>query len=172
MSDWSLRLARPEDAEFMPAIELAAAELFKDDPDLTSVDFSDTWEPAELRQMIGKGHCLVAHVGDLMAGFLVSEPFRRELHVWEIDVHPRYQGRGIGAGLMRACQVDARNCGYNALTLTTFRDLPWNAPFYARLGFVEITDLASYPRLRMELEEEAKTGLPRERRCAMIHFLD
>jgi GNAT superfamily N-acetyltransferase len=172
MSDWTLRLARPADAELMPAIELAAAQLFKDDPDLGQIDFEDTWEPDELRQMIGKGHCLVAHVGDEMAGFIVTEPFRRELHVWEMDVHPRHQNRGIGAGLMRACQTDARNGGYNALTLTTFRDVSWNAPFYSRLGFVEISDLAAYPRLSAELEEEAKAGFPRKRRCAMIHFLD
>ena len=172
MSGWSLRLARPQDADSMPAIELAAARLFMDDPDLSNIDFSDTWEPAELRQMIAKGHCLVVHVHDEMAGFLVSEPFRRELHIWEIDVHPDYQGRGIGAGLIRACQVDARNCGYNAITLTTFRDLAWNAPFYRRLGFVEITDLAAYPRLNSELQEEAEAGFPLERRCAMINFLD
>ena len=172
MSDWTLRLARPDDAELMPAIELAAAQIFASDPDLTNIDFDDTWEPVELRQMIGQGHCLVAHVGDEMAGFIVTEPFRRELHVWEMDVHPRFQCSGIGAGLLRACEVDARNSGFSALTLTTFRDLSWNAPFYSRLGFVEITNLAAYPRLSAELEEETEAGFPRERRCAMIHFLD
>jgi ribosomal protein S18 acetylase RimI-like enzyme len=172
MNDWTLRLARPEDAELMPAIEFAASQAFAEDPDLINFDFDDTWESAELRQMIGKGHCLVAHVGDVMAGFIVTEPFRRELHVWEMDVHPRFQGKGIGASLMRACQVDAKNCGFSALTLTTFRDLLWNAPFYSRLGFVEINDLAAYLRLSAELEEEAQSGLSRERRCAMIHFLN
>ena len=172
MSDWTLRLAQPDDAELMPAIEFAASRLFMSDPDLANVDFDDTWEPDELRQMIRKGHSLVTHVGDEMAGFLVNEPFRRELHIWEIDVLPHHQGKGIGAGLIRACQVDARNCGYSALTLTTFRDVAWNAPFYSRLGFVEITDMAAYPRLNAELDEEASAGLPRQRRCAMIHFLD
>lgn len=170
--DWSLRLARPEDADFMPAIESAAAVLFAEDPDLTELDLSDGWKPDELRRLIRKGHCLVAHVGDEMAGFLASEPFSRELHVWEMDVDPRFQGQGIGAGLLRACQIDARNAGFRAITLTTFRDLPWNAPFYAKLGFEEVTALDAHPRLASELALEADNGLPAERRCAMIHFLD
>lgn len=170
--DWSLRLARPEDAELMPAIEASAAALFHNDPSLAAIDFSDLWVPSELQSMIRKGHCLVAHVGDEMAGFLVNEPFNRELHIWEMDVQPAYQQRGIGAGLIRACQIDARNAGFTAITLTTFRDVPWNAPFYQRLGFDEVTALDAHPRLASELALEADDGFPAERRCAMIHFLD
>lgn len=172
MSGWSLRLARPEDAELMPAIEAAASVAFADDPDLADLDFDDGWEPPELARLIRKGHCLVSHVGDEMAGFLVSEPFSRELHIWEMDVHPRFQKRGIGAGLIRAAQIDARNSGFRALTLTTFRDLAWNGPFYARLGFDEVTALDAHPRLAGELANEVDDGLPADRRCAMIHFLD
>jgi ribosomal protein S18 acetylase RimI-like enzyme len=125
-----------------------------------------------LQRYIRKGHCLVTHVGDVMAGFLVSEPFRRELHIWEMSVDPRFQRRGIGAGMTRAAQIDARNSGYKAVTLTTFRDVPWNGPFYARLGFEEVIALDAHPRLAAELANEADDGLPAERRCAMIHFLD
>ena len=172
MTNWSLRLARPEDAELMPEIEAAASVLFADDPDLQGLDFEDGWDEDELRALIRKGHCLVAHVAAEMVGFIATEPFKRELHVWEVDVLPALQGNGIGAGLLRACQIDARNSGFRALTLTTFRDLPWNGPFYERLGFVEIEDLAAHPRLAKELEMEAANGLPRERRCAMICFLE
>lgn len=171
-SDWTLRLAQPSDAMHMPAIERAASTLLSGDPDLAGIDFDDLWEEPELLSLIRKGHCLVSHVGERMAGFLVSEPFRRELHIWEMDVHPDFQQRGIGAGLMRAAQVDARMSGFSALTLTTFRDLPWNGPFYARLGFEEVTALDAHPRLAGELANEIDDGLPAERRCAMIHFLE
>ncbi|MFU7527565.1 GNAT family N-acetyltransferase [Qipengyuania sp. ASV99] len=171
-TDWSLRLAKPEDAEAMPAIERAAAELFVGDPDLANFDPDDTWAPHELQKMIRKGHCLVAFAEGQMAGFLVNEPFRRELHIWEMDVHPRFQRCGIGAGLLRACMIDARNAGFRAVTLTTFRDLPWNGPFYAKLGFDEVTALDAHPRLAGELANEADDGLPIDRRCAMICFLD
>ncbi|MEL7198348.1 MAG: GNAT family N-acetyltransferase [Pseudomonadota bacterium] len=172
MSDWSLRLARLQDADEMPTIERAAASLFADDPDLGDLDPDDTWTPDELRGLIRKGHCLVAHVGDQMAAFLASQPFQRELHIWEMDVLPQFQRRGIGAGLVRAAMIDARNSGFQALTLTTFRDLAWNAPFYARLGFEEVTALDAHPRLAGELANEVDDGLPADRRCAMIYFLD
>ncbi len=171
-SDWSLRLAREADAEALPAIERAAGEKFADDPDLQDLDFDETWEPEELCRLIRKGHCLVVESSSNIVGFLASEPFRRELHIWEMDVLPEMQGQGIGAGLIRACQVDARNSGFSALTLTTFRDLPWNGPFYQRLGFVEVVDFDAHPRLAGYLDEEAEDGLPPERRCAMICFLD
>jgi hypothetical protein len=61
---------------------------------------------------------------------------------------------------------------FKALTLTTFRDLPWNGPFYARLGFEEVTALDAHLRLAGELANEVDDGLPADRRCAMICFLD
>ena len=166
MSDWSLRLARAGDAAAMPGIERAGtAEPAAPDPDRIRSE-------AEFARLIRKGHSLVAHVGETMAGFLVAERFSRELHIWEMHVAPAFQGKGIGTGLVRAAQIDARNTGFKALTLTTFRDLAWNAPFYARLGFEEVTALDAHPRLAGELANEADDGLPPERRCAMICFLD
>ena len=170
--DWSLRLARPEDAEVMPEIERAAAVAFAGQPGLERLDFTRTRTPADFARLIRKGHCLAAHVGETIAGFLVAERFSRELHIWEMDVAPAFQRRGIGAGLVRAAQIDARNSGIAALTLTTFRDVAWNAPFYARLGFDEVTALDAHPRLAGELANEVDDGLPAGRRCAMICFLD
>lgn len=166
---WSLRLARPEDAAAMPGIERAAAVAFADEP---SVDPARTRSQADYARLIRRGHSLAAHVGEAMAGFLVAQPFSRELHIWEMDVAPAFQRRGIGSGLVRAAMIDARNTGFRALTLTTFRDLAWNGPFYARLGFEEVTALDAHPRLAGELANEVDDGLPADRRCAMICFLD
>ena len=161
-----------DDAELMPPIEAAAGQLFKQVEGLAGLAGNQSLPIDRLQRYIRKGHCLMAHVEDAPAGFLVTEPFSRELHIWEVDVHPDFQGRGLGAGLMRACMIDARNSGFRAVTLTTFRDVPWNAPFYERLGFEEVTALDAHPRLAGELALEADHGLPIERRCAMIHFLD
>jgi len=120
---------------------------------------------------IARGHCLVAEEGGELVGFLASQPFGRELHVWELDVVPAHQGKGIGAALLRGAMIDAGNAGFAALTLTTFRDIPWNAPFYAKLGFEEVTALDAHPRLAGELAVETDSGLPANMRCAMIRFL-
>lgn len=167
--DWSLRLARVADAAAMPGIEQAAAVAFADEP---AVDPARIRSEADYARLIRKGHSLVAHVGETLAGFIVAERFSRELHIWEMDVAPQFQRRGIGAGLVRAAQIDARNTGIAALTLTTFRDVAWNAPFYARLGFEEVTALDAHLRLAGELANEVDDGLPADRRCAMICFLN
>jgi GNAT superfamily N-acetyltransferase len=171
MSGWRIRLARPEDAEALPDIERAAAILFADDPDCVRLDLEDVWAAKEHRSLIARGHCLVAEMGADVIGFLATQPFGRELHIWEMDVHPDHQGQGIGTVLLRACLVDATNSGFSAVTLTTFRDLPWNGPFYSRIGFMEVMDLAAHPRLAAEIAEEIGSGLPAARRIAMIKFL-
>ncbi len=170
-TEWSLRLARPDDAEHLPAIEAAAATVFGQDEALAHLAHGPTNSVQTLQRYIRRGHCLVALATDAIAGFLVNQPFGRELHIWELSVDPQHQQRGIGAGLLRACQIDARNSGFQAITLTTFRTIEWNGPFYSRRGFEEVTALDAHPRLAAELALEADNGMPMEQRCAMIHFL-
>ena len=173
MTDWSLRLARPDDAESFPAIEESADHLFKGIEQLEDIAAAGSQLGAKgYRRLIAKGHCLAAFQGERGIGFVATEPFRRELHMWQLAVREDAQRLGVGSGLVRACMIDARNSGFTAVTLTTFRDLPWNAPFYQRLGFEEVTALDAHPRLASELALEADQGLPVERRCAMIRFLD
>jgi GNAT superfamily N-acetyltransferase len=90
----------------------------------------------------------------------------------EISVAREHQGQGIGAGLLEALAVDARNSGFSAITLNTYRDIAWNAPFYARHSFVEVENFEGRPHLAQSLEAAVELGLPRDRRCAMIRFLD
>jgi len=151
--NWTLRLARAEDAEAMAALVQPASRA-----------------AADYARLIRRGHSLVAHVDAAMAGLLVAQPFSRELHLWETRVAPAFRQRGIGSGLVRAAQIDARNTGFKALTLTTDREE--GAPFFARLGFEEVTALDAHPRLAGELANEVDDGADAERRCAMIGFLD
>ena len=171
MTDFSIRLAREADAEHLPAIELAAGALFRTIEGLADVAGVHAVPADEQRRLIRQGHSLVAESDGRIVGFLSTFRNRRELGVREFGVHPDVQRRGIGSVLLRALEIDARNAGFAAITLTTFRDVPWNAPFYARHGYETVADLDAHPRLREELEQEARHGLPRERRCAMIRFL-
>lgn len=171
MTAWSIRLARREDAEALPAIERSAAALLADYPGIDGIDPDRVLPSDRHRALIARGHSLVATVANRVVGFLVSEPCGRELHIREMDVATQWQRQGIGAIMVRACGIDAGNAGFAALTLTTFRDVPWNAPFYARLGFVEVSEPEEHSRLNAELENEARAGLRREQRVAMIRFL-
>ncbi|NCP20220.1 MAG: GNAT family N-acetyltransferase [Erythrobacter sp.] len=168
--EWHIRLARAADAPHLPAIERAAGTMFARIDGLHDLPSHPALPVETLARYIARGHSLVACQLDRVVGFLVSEPFGRELHVREVDVHPDAQGKGIGAALLRGCMIDAGNSGFDALTLTTFADVPWNAPFYRRIGFVDIAP-ADHARLAGELEKEEAQGMPPGSRVAMIrHF--
>jgi len=66
----------------------------------------------------------------------------------------------------RAERWAARN-GYGAVTLTTFRDVPWNLPFYARLGFDVVAPDEVSASLRAIVEDETRRGLDPSRRVVM-----
>ena len=168
--DWHIRLAQRDDTAAMPAIERAAGRMFERIDGLAWVAGQATVPVDRLERYIVRGHCLVAQASEQIVGFLATEPFGRELHAYEFSVHPDWQGRGIGSALLRGCMIDARNSGFTAITLTTFADVPWNAPFYRRMGFVELA-AADNPRLADELAAEAERGMPAVARIAMVCVL-
>ncbi len=170
--DWSLRLAQPEDAEAFTSVEDDAADLLREEPSLHGTPIPPSEEPAHYRKLIRRGHCLTATIDTRVVGFAAAGSIGRELHLNELSVERAAQGKGIGAALLRALIIDARNCGMRAITLNTYRDIPWNGPFYARHGFVEVENFEGRPHLSASLEAAAALGMPIERRCAMIRFLD
>lgn len=168
MSSWRIRLAQQGDADAMSLVEDDAARLFATEPSLQGLALPTARTPKVYREIISQGRCLVAMDGDEMIGFAACRAFSREIHLHELSVREASQGKGVGRRLLYAVEADARASGYCALTLNTFRDVAWNAPFYARHGFVEVEDLASHPRLKAAMDAAVDAGLPRERRCAMI----
>jgi GNAT superfamily N-acetyltransferase len=90
-------------------------------------------------------------------GFVQIQEVDGLAHIAEIAVIPRWMRQGIGTALLeRACEW-ARRHGYPAITLTTYADVPWNGPYYARRGFAELTDLT--PGLAALRAREASLGL-------------
>lgn len=81
-------------------------------------------------------------------------------HLDQLSVRlPEHGRRGIGTALVRAACEEARWAGYDSLTLCTYRDVPWNGPFYRRLGFSE--DPAPPPHLARLRRHEQDLGLDR-----------
>lgn len=163
----AIRLARAEDADFLPGIERAAGARFRTLPDLAWIADGEPMAPDAHRRGIAQGTCWVAETGNRRVGFLAAERAGPELHIVELSVVPQQQGQGIGRALIEAAVRKAENDGLTAITLTTFRDVAWNAPFYARLGFSEVPPRALSARLAALRAEETRHGLPAERRCAM-----
>lgn len=167
-----VRPATPDDAPALPLIERSAGALFCALPDLAWLADSDGTSLARHCELIGQGTVWVAvDRGDAPVAFLEAEVFGDELHVWEMSVHRDWQSRGLGRSLLAAAIGHSVRAGLATLTLTTFRDVPWNGPFYARMGFAPIAGAALSERLRRVLADEAAAGLPVMRRWAMQRAL-
>ena len=107
----------------------------------------------------------VAQHDEALIGFAASAAFDDGLHLWELAVRHEAQGRGAGRALVSAVVAEGRRRVMPSVTLTTFRAIPWNAPFYARLGFVELAGADLNARLAAILKREIRHGL--SDRCAM-----
>ena len=88
-------------------------------------------------------------------------------HVEEIDVDPAHGRLGIGRALLETALAWARAAGHRAVTLTTFREIPWNAPFYERAGFRVLAPHEIGPGLAAVVRDETARGLDPRQRVAM-----
>jgi GNAT superfamily N-acetyltransferase len=163
---YRITTARPEDLQLLPAIELAAARLLAGSAPESAL--TETTSQADLEQAQSHGHLWVALADDRPVGFAHIEVLEPGVaHLEEIDVHPEHGRRGLGRRLVMAICEWARTAGYQSITLTTFRDIPFNMPFYERLGFEVIPAIEISLALRSIIDDETRRGLDPIRRVAM-----
>ena len=105
------------------------------------------------------------------------------VHIAELSVHADHHRRGLGKRLMQHFEesVTSRQPSTSedvvlGLSLTTYRDVPFNGPFYARFGFKEVpaADIEKVVGKRgKELwdEEQQKIASP-ERRMWAVKWVD
>ena len=105
-------------------------------------------------------------------GYLLVDDVDGATHIEQVSVHPSVAGRGIGRALIETAVAHARARGHHRVTLTTFADVPWNAPYYRRLGFDVVPPDDQGPDLRRLRAHEASIGLDRWPRVAMARRLD
>ncbi|MCF8503323.1 MAG: GNAT family N-acetyltransferase [Caulobacter sp.] len=161
----TIRPAVIDHAVLYPAIERSAGQAFLAIPDLAWIA-SHTITPAEdYDPLIAAGTVWEAVAADgSPVGFLMAEAFVDHLHIQELSVAATHQKLGIGRRLMQAAADHARTAGLTALTLTTFRSVPWNGPFYASLGYQMLDAPLPYD-LQAHIDDENARGL--NDRCAM-----
>ncbi|MFJ2769135.1 GNAT family N-acetyltransferase [Streptomyces sp. NPDC087300] len=165
-------LIRPVTAAELPLlqeIERAAGEPFRA---LGMASVADDEPPAvaDLDRFRRAGRAWVAvDAADVPVAYLIGEPVEDADadHIEQVSVHPRAARRGIGGALIGHAAERARAAGRSALTLTTFADVPWNAPYYARIGFRPLAPDELTPRLRAIRAHEAELGLDRWPRLCM-----
>ncbi|MBB6121959.1 GNAT superfamily N-acetyltransferase [Nocardiopsis algeriensis] len=123
-----IREMRPRDVPRLVEVSLAADTLFADAGVVLPPD-----DPRELLEHAGR--VLVAVSGAAPVGLAATVAVDGSAHLEQLAVHPSSGRRGIGSALLEAVCAEAAAAGGDRMTLTTFRDLPWNAPWYAARGF-------------------------------------
>ncbi|MGC0365425.1 GNAT superfamily N-acetyltransferase [Rhodococcus sp. 27YEA15] len=154
-----IRSAVSTDLPALQQIEIAAGEPFRaigmdavaDDPPPTL---------GELAEYLVADHIWVAtDSDDTPIAYVLVEIVDGCAHVEQVSVHPDHARRGIGARLIDAVTTWAYLHHLDSVTLTTFADVPWNAPYYEKLGFERISDTALSPGLVRIRTEEQSAGL-------------
>jgi GNAT superfamily N-acetyltransferase len=154
-----VRTADAGDLAQLAAVEAAADELF------APLGITDLPPPPPAEERAHAWRVLVA--GRPVQGLAVLELLDGAVHLEQLSVHPAAGRQGIGSALLAATVAAARDAGLPAVTLTTYADVPWNAPFYARHGW-QVLDQPT-AGLRALREREVALGLDRHgRRTVMV----
>ncbi len=152
-------------------IERAAGQCFRD---VGMPEIADD-EPLPLGELACYQQAGLAWVAvngaDIPVAYLIADSIDGNLHVEQVSVHPDSARRGVGRSLLERLAEHAMSCGAPALTLTTFTEVPWNAPYYARCGFQLLEERSLTPGLREIREREAAHGLDRWPRACMRRAL-
>ncbi|MFI5806331.1 GNAT family N-acetyltransferase [Streptomyces sp. NPDC051561] len=159
-----IRPATAADLPHLQDIERAAGEPFRalGMPEIAD----DDPPPLELlaEYQLACRAWVFADAQGLPAAYLIWQEVDGAAHIDQVSVHPRAARRGVGRALIDHL---AKVAGPTGLTLTTFAEVPWNAPYYARLGFVTLPDTELTDGLREIVAEEAALGLDRWPRVCM-----
>ena len=165
---FQIRDARLTDIEQLPAIELSAAQSFRSVPGLAWIATSETMPEEAHRSSIQTKTCWVAvDTADTPVGFLTASVKHKDVHILEMSVASSWQKCGIGKALLQHLKHWALRKELADITLTTFQEIPWNAPFYSKMGFVILTHDELNQRLISILDREQAHGFPEGSRCAM-----
>jgi len=164
---YSIVRAARQHLPMVPVIEQAAASLFSEHDLPAGIRFLVT-EPELLSEAQKDGRMWMALQADGQpVGFAYAVFIDGQAHLDEMNVHPEHGRRGVGTRLLRTVIEWSRAIGSSGLTLITFRHLPWNAPFYERLGFRSLAQDNVGQGLRSLISEEALAGIDTTNRVAM-----
>ncbi|WP_181700573.1 GNAT family N-acetyltransferase [Nocardia sp. GTS18] len=162
-----IRLAREGDIAALQEIERRAGAPFAE---IGMVAVAEDEPPsAELLRefLVGERAWVWPDAQDEPIGYLLLGIVDGQPHIDQVSVDPAYAGLRIGKSLIDHAVSWAKSRGLRELTLTTFTEVPWNGPYYERLGFTYIPVDDEPPGLRAVRAEESANGLDEWPRACM-----
>ena len=167
MNEVIIRAARPGDLTLLIEIERSAGALFRS-LGMDAVADDDPGSIGRLAPYAKAGRAFVAvNATDRPLGYLLLDVVDAAAHIEQVSVRSDYARRGIGRALIERAEVWARERGLPALTLTSYVEVPWNGPYYERLGFRYLAPEQETQGLRSIREHERQSGLDTWPRACM-----
>ena len=167
MTEINIKLAGSEHLSAIPAIELAASAMFPEADLPVAVRYLVS-ENELLQEAQSEARLWVALTDERTpVGFAMADIVDGGAHLDEMDVMPDFGRQGIGTRLVRTIMDWARSDKHLALTLITFRHLPWNAPFYEKMGFEVMEPPLPGTELANLLQAESAAGIDLHKRVCM-----
>lgn len=141
------------------AIELAAATLFP--PGTIPEHVLADRVPLSVLLNAQKKNMLWVAVDahDAPVGYLLLQVVSGLPLLAQLDVHPSHGRKGLGTALIAHGIAQVQEMGFTDLYLTTFSHVPWNAPFYERLGFNTAEEQSLPESIAKILNDERRRGL-------------
>ncbi len=166
-SSYKIRSARVEELPMLSEIEQSAARLFLDTP----YAFLVNDEPLSLdfvqQQFQARQVWVAVDCHEIVVGYAIAREVNNTLYLQQIDVAPEHGRRGIGSALVKTVCDWAQQQGYGIVSLSTFRDIPWNAPLYSKLGFRVLDEAELTTGFQQIRIKELAAGLPISERVVM-----
>lgn len=167
LKKFKIRLAMSNELELLNRIEIAAAGQFRNFgfnfvADMVHIPLT------VLKERHSKNHLwVIAGPDQPPVGFCCISIVDGFIYLEEVSVHPEFSRQGLGTLLVESVIRRAKQNGYPAVTLSTFLDIPWNAPFYSRLGFqIMAVDKLGPGHLKVHAHEN-RLGLNKKKRVFM-----
>lgn len=167
----TFRFAAVHDVEIIRMIEAEAGQRFVD-VDMVGIADAPPMDAELVSGKIAAQEIIVASDSSgAVVGFVMFEPEQGRFYIQELDVLTSHAGQRIGAALIE--QVARLACERNAmqLTLSTFRDVPWNAPYYRRLGFRDLAQSELDAAMIVRRNAHIARGLDESKRVFMLREL-
>jgi GNAT superfamily N-acetyltransferase len=168
---YTCRPATPQDVASLPALEMASAQRFQNSVHPAAADGQPISEGLHAQWLSHEGVWVAESPRGEIAGFVDWIPVALDMYVVELDVHPDHAGKRLGSQLLDALAAFGDRLGFERMVLRTFRDVPWNEPYYRRLGFEPLTHAEEHAELANIRAQEASVGLDDEKRSTLYRSI-
>lgn len=158
-----IRPADLEELDQLNAIEKEAASIFP--IDVLPASLQNIVLPINLlKEGVKNGSLWVASANaeqssPRIVAYALARLVKNAGHLAQIDVLPEFMRQGIGSALVQTAIRWCSEAGLKELWLTTFEQIPWNAPFYSRFGFKTVTVGEQPLWIKQILKAEREIGL-------------